>query len=534
MGLKRSYFAFNAALGSLYENDLLRLADASDKPDFDDTAFFEAAELIYNDGGFDVSQLNTPEGRRLVAETLKQIKNGIDSGIPHEVPEVVRYALENNAFIFSGFKAYHSLREVGLSLVTDQGDIKPFDTFRADVEQINNRYNHNYLYAEYNHAIGSSLMASRWQQIEADGDRYDLQYRTAEDDRVREDHAILHGTTLPPSDPFWSLYLPPNGWNCRCTAVQVRKGKYPLSDPDLAMLRGNNCTENAKQQIFRYNPGKDLQLFPPKHPYYKGPKKEQLKQAIDGYSPADWTPKTIAQAEQFFRDQLGVNCSLKGFTKTHMEQVKAIFRSVERHFQCYPELKKETLFVGTIRGRIELLTAARLAELKASSPGVPDSILEKYAKEYARKVATCRNCYAYSHGAAKQYGLSGICFNTTWAGSKIDTSLQRDVATKWHPPGCGTLKAVFDHELGHEIDRLLGLRSHADFVKIYKQETAKGKQHVVDSLSTYGHKNEAEFIAEAWSEYLNNETPRPIAVAVGTLIKNLYAKKYQASASSST
>ena len=58
-----------------------------------------------------------------------------------------------------------------------------------------------------------------------------------EDDRVREDHAILHGTTLPPSDPFWSLYLPPNGWNCRCTAVQVRKGKYPQSDPALSMLQ---------------------------------------------------------------------------------------------------------------------------------------------------------------------------------------------------------------------------------------------------------------------------------------------------------
>lgn len=533
MGLRRSYLAFNAALGSLYENDLLELADATDKPDFDDTAFFDAAGMVYNAGSFDASMLNTPEARRLIAETLRQIKRGIDSGVPHEVPEVVRHALENNAFIFSGFKAFHTLREVGLSLVTDKGDIKPFETFRRDVEAVNNRYNHNYLYAEYNHAVGSSLMAARWQQIEADGDRYDLQYRTAQDDRVREDHAILHGTTLPPSDPFWSLYLPPNGWNCRCTAVQVRKGKYPQSDPALSMLRGNNCTEAAKQQIFRFNPGKDLQLFPPKHPYYKGAKPKQVKQAIDGYTPAEWTPKTVAEAEQFFRDQLGVNCSLKGFTKKHMEQIQSIFRSVERHFQCWPELKKATLFVGTIRGRIEMLTAAKLAELKTTHAGLPDSYLEKWAKEYARKIATCRNCYAYSHSAAKEYGLSGICFNTTWAGDKIDTSLANDVKSKWHPPGCGTLKAVFDHELGHEIDRLLGLRSHADFLKMYREETAKGKQHIVDSLSTYGHKNEAEFIAEAWSEYLNNETPRPIAVAVGNLVKRLYDEKNQASGSTS-
>ena len=279
VGLRRSYLAFNAALGSLYKIDLLELADATDKPDFDDKAFFDAADMVYNAGSFDASQLNTPEARRLIAETLKHLQTAIDSGVPHEVPETVRFALENNAFVFSGFKAFHTLREVGLSLLTDKGDIKPFETFRRDVETVNNRYNHNYLYAEYNHAVGASLMASRWQQIEKDGDRFDLQYRTAQDDRVREDHAILHGTTLPPSDPFWSLYLPPNGWNCRCTAVQVRKGKYPLSDPDLSMLRGNNCTDAAKQQIFRFNPGKELKLFPPKHPYYKAP--DAAKQVIE-------------------------------------------------------------------------------------------------------------------------------------------------------------------------------------------------------------------------------------------------------------
>lgn len=292
VGLRRSYLAFNAALGSLYETDLLELSAGTPGPDFDDTAFFDAAGMVYNAGSFDASMLSTPEARRLIAETLRQIKRGIDSGVPHEVPEVVRHALENNAFIFSGFKAFHTLREVGLSLLTDKGDIKPFESFRRDVEAVNNRYNHNYLYAEYNHAVGSSLMAARWQQIEADGDRYDLQYRTAQDDRVREDHAILHGTTLPPSDPFWSLYLPPNGWNCRCTAVQVRKGKYPQSDPALSMLRGNNCTEAAKQQIFRFNPGKGLQLFPPKHPYYKAP--EAAKQVIEQMSEEQKRDQRIA------------------------------------------------------------------------------------------------------------------------------------------------------------------------------------------------------------------------------------------------
>lgn len=333
-GLRRSYLAFNAALGSLYENDLLQLADATDKPNFDDTAFFGAAGMVYNAGGFDASQLTTPEARRLIAETVKQLNKAIASGVPHEVPEVVRHALENNAFIFSGFKAFHTLREVRLSLLTDKGDIKPFETFRKDVEAVNNRYNHNYLYAEYNHAVGASLMASRWQQIEKDGDRYDLQYRTAQDDRVREDHAILHGTTLPPSDPFWSLYLPPNGWNCRCTAVQVRKGKYPQSDPALSMLRGNNCTEAAKQQIFRFNPGKDLQLFPPKHPYYKAPEaaKQVIEQMADNYE--------LHQAEYEYLsenpDYTGVrfDSSTGGVTAEHIgHNFDKIGGAFERHAQ---------------------------------------------------------------------------------------------------------------------------------------------------------------------------------------------------------
>ena len=277
----------------MYSGDLLQLAEGDKRPEFDDTAFFDAADMVYHAGGFDNAQMNTPEARRLIGETLKQLVTGISSGLPHEVPETVRYALENNAFIFSGFKAFHSLREVGLSLLDEKGNIKSFEAFHQDAVKVNNRYNHNYLYAEYNHAVGASLMAARWHRFEADGDKYDLQYRTAEDDRVREDHAILNGTTLPPSDPFWGKYLPPNGWNCRCTAVQVRKGKYPLSDSELSMKRGDNCTETAKQQIFRFNPGKELALFPPKHPYYKAPAK--VKEIIEELSEEQKREKRIAE-----------------------------------------------------------------------------------------------------------------------------------------------------------------------------------------------------------------------------------------------
>ncbi len=529
MGLREQYGAFNVALQSLYKDEIIRLAKEDKSPDFDDAVFENAANVVYENGGFDLSLIQDSAARAVIAETFRVLDTAIDSGLPHEVPATLRYALENNAFIFSGFKAFHALREVGLSMITEKGEIKPFNDFLEDVRKINATYNHNYLYAEYNHALGASQMAAKWHEFEQDGDRYNLQYRTAGDDRVREEHSLLHGTTLPPSDPFWDSYFPPNGWNCRCTTVQVRKNKYPTSDPDLAMKRGENCTDGLKRAIFRYNPGKTMDLFPPKHPYRKAP--AVVKTAIDGYIPIEWTPKTIKEAEQFYRDKLGVNCSLAGFTAKNMGQVESIFRSVEEHFRCYPELKKTTKFVGTIKGRIDLLTDAFVKDWeKNHGTSAPDFVVQHLRKE-ARRYAGAKGCYAYSHGAFDNFNLSGIAFNTQWAGEKIEKSLASDVKGKWHPPGCGTLKAVFDHELGHEIDRLLGLRTHSEFLKIFGPEHSKGKDHVTEILSTYGNKNAAEFIAEAWSEYLNNETPRPVAAAVGMLIKKLYAEKYQASGS---
>jgi hypothetical protein len=100
-----------------------------------------------------------------------------------------------------------------------------------------------------------------------DGDRYNLQYRTAGDDKVRPQHAALNGVTLPPSDSFWEEFYPPNGWNCRCTVVQVRKTKYPATDHDEAITLGDSALQNDTKGIFRFNSGKEGKTFPDYNPY---------------------------------------------------------------------------------------------------------------------------------------------------------------------------------------------------------------------------------------------------------------------------
>ena len=224
---------------------------------------------IHRNKGYKPEMLADGPVRELITATCDTLTEPLHNiGLRQEVPPELTAAIDENTFYFSGFKTHHELVEASRLLKGDDGNFKPFEQFRRDVEVIDSTYNRNYLQAEYNFAAAASQMAVKWKEWEQDGDDYDLQYRTAGDDRVREEHAALDGITLPPSDPFWNSYLPPNGWNCRCTTVQVRKGKYPQSDPEEAAARGAACTARPKQQIFRFNPGKQQKIFPPKHPYF--------------------------------------------------------------------------------------------------------------------------------------------------------------------------------------------------------------------------------------------------------------------------
>ncbi len=261
-------------MAQLYQPDGKRLVAGENGADsaFNDEVFERAAEWIREKGGFSPEMLKEQPALDVIAETFRVLDSAVSSSIPKSMPGDLVGLLENNAFIFSGLKSYHSLSEVGLSLVGKDGGIKPYDEFQEEVVKINETYNRNYLEAEYNHAVASSQMASKWHEFEADGDRYDLQYRTAGDDKVREEHALLHNITLPPNDPFWAQFLPPNGWNCRCTVVQVRKGRYTPSDSVHSIEVGERITAEPKQQMFRFNPGKELKIYPDKHPYNKAPK----------------------------------------------------------------------------------------------------------------------------------------------------------------------------------------------------------------------------------------------------------------------
>lgn len=184
-----------------------------------------------------------------------------------DISPVMRERLERSNYIFSGMKTFHELNEAFPSLLDENGNRKPFEQFLNDVQKIDSTYNRNYLRAEYNFVEASAQMAAKWEGFMKDGDRYNLQYRTAGDDKVRPEHAALDRVTLPITDPFWEEYYPPNGWNCRCTVVQVRKSKYPVTPHNEAMALGEEATGKDTKGIFRFNAGLEQKSVPDYNPY---------------------------------------------------------------------------------------------------------------------------------------------------------------------------------------------------------------------------------------------------------------------------
>lgn len=196
------------------------------------------------------------EGSRLRIEVLETPKMrefmeahaaALDSSFQKvEMTDTMRRRLQRSDYVFSGMKTFHELNEAFPSLLDENGERKTFERFLNDVRKIDETYNSNYLRAEYNFVQASAEMAAKWERFIQDGDRYHLQYRTVNDDKVRPEHAELDGITLPPGDPFWEEYFPPNGWNCRCDVVQVRKSKYPTTPADEARGRAESVLGTGK------------------------------------------------------------------------------------------------------------------------------------------------------------------------------------------------------------------------------------------------------------------------------------------------
>lgn len=106
-------------------------------------------------------------------------------------------------------------------------------------------------------STNQAYSAGRWQQAK-DPDIADLiwgyEYVAINDDRVRDSHAALDGVRKPKDDPFWNIYWPPNGWNCRCDVLEI------ISDTPEAFA--TSAPGIMPDEGFAFNAGKIIDFNP--------------------------------------------------------------------------------------------------------------------------------------------------------------------------------------------------------------------------------------------------------------------------------
>ncbi|MCM1168167.1 MAG: phage minor capsid protein, partial [Ruminococcus sp.] len=252
------------------------------------------------------------------------------------------------------------------------------------------------------------------------------------------------------------------------------------------------------------------------------------------FTPAD----SISKAEDFARDVLKIpNVSYKGVdVKTANEWNRGLFDT----FSKFPELQDKFGFVGECHQRNEALkplvqkyyTDTYISKFPDVDLKTLQPYIDKSVDSQMKKLSIGRNTLAQSFSPSidDYKAFSGIAVNRDIGKNSsvfIDT-LKKDVLSKFHPEGCDTIRSVLDHEIGHQLDDLLGIGDLKDIQELYTSRTMK---ELTDGLSEYAWNNKnkndfSEMIAEGWAEYCNNPNPREIAKKIGETIEAEYKKQF--------
>lgn len=114
-----------------------------------------------------------------------------------------------------------------------------------------------HLRTNFDTAANGAYAAGIWHEVEQYKDVFPyLRYVTMEDELVREEHAELRGTIARVEDIFWATFMPPNGYNCRCSVEQLLQSEAE-EDPEFGKEK---LTPNIDPR-FQKNTGQTLTVF---------------------------------------------------------------------------------------------------------------------------------------------------------------------------------------------------------------------------------------------------------------------------------
>jgi len=232
--------------------------------------------------------------------------------------------------------------------------------------------------------------------------------------------------------------------------------------------------------------------------------------------------KTTKEAEAWAKQNFDF---IVDYGKLDKDVANNINQSILDNMQRVPQLKGQMSFVGSAQRRNKQVEdhfrASIDNDVRVANPLWDEKRIQKEVKLrlgiYTKRIG---DVYASSYsGGGRTDAFKGIVVNEKY-GKDIPAfikSLEYGVNIGFHPIGGDTIKSVIDHELGHQIDKAFGLRTDRGMLEVIDKIKAM-PGGITDSISRYASTNTAETIAEAWTEYTNNPTPRDASRLIGDYI----------------
>lgn len=250
----------------------------------------------------------------------------------------------------------------------------------------------------YRTNVAAAYEAGRQQVIfnDRDDDPFGyVMYSAIMDNRTRPTHKALHGKVMEKSDPAWSSISPPNGYNCRCTIVELTQGQIDRYGYKVSKSEGKLSTQvvelpngkEAQRTLFELDNGA---VFKTDVGFNHAPKILPMQTLFDKAILAE--PKFASRVVSQALAQPRIKTQVNQEVKTWAQGVDAKYAKGEfRHVGVIPSVFIEALAseknfelqtaVITLHDRISLHHLAR--EHKTHSQDWVENIVENLTGKYA-------------------------------------------------------------------------------------------------------------------------------------------------------
>jgi len=460
----------------------------------------EIKELI--DGIFDgsITEYNIPES--LYIATSDYLKKGLYSGFGGDLTKFEGKDLEllkelrENVYMFSAAKNYTELKEMGSFLINSDGERATMREFTKAAEQSFETFNDAWGRTEYNTAIHAAQMANKWNEIEKNKDLLPiLVYSTIGD--ACDICAPLDGMTAKVDDPIWDSVASPNHFNCLCIMLQEEDTELT---PESEKSETFDKVTAEMDDTFKYNPGKDKEIFSQSHPYFDVPKKDielaknnfnlpipsvESEIGKQGFREA----KTISEAEKWATDK-NININ---FAENIKEAEKLnTYNNIKESSDLF-ESKFGKSFGSKINFNREYRDIDFVKEIKVISDKTADTPFAEYLR------------------SESNYGKADSLFINLAKGNESGFDFAENIKElmngKTPSYNITSLTDVITHEAGHNYyfgnsNKLIKeFRTYYETSDIWK-----------DSVSIYGQENASEFFAESIVSLLRGENKEAVKI----------------------